>query len=543
MGFRITVLIIFVISAYFGLIGNLYNLQIHKGAYYTLKAQSLYSAGAAEIQRGQIYLTDKDNGLIPASINKQYPTIFADNRKIKDAESAAAALAPIIGTSKAELIGLLDKAGVAYVPLKKRATDEEVAQVKNAGIPGIYTEYELSRYYPFGELASQVLGFVSQDVSNINKPLYGTELYYDAKLTTTGESDPNNDVGSLSGQDLPLTIDRNIQSEAEKILKDLVEQYRGTGGSVIVEDPKTGKILTMANYPSYDPNNYSASPIKDFLNPAVQSVYEPGSVMKLITMSAGIETGAITPETSYFDTGSATFNKKTVHNADMKAYGRLTMTNVIEHSVNTGAVFAERAMGNATLLNYLQKFGFDNKTGIDLPGEIIGGLNNLEKKSARDINFATASFGQGISVTPITLINAISTIANGGVMMKPYLNADKNPQVIGQVISPETSKKVVGMMVSAVNTNIIAKIDGYNVAGKTGTAQVPDFVHGGYTADVENTYVGFAPAYDPRFIILMKLDKPAGAPQAGNTIVPAWRSLAQYILNYYNVPPDNLPKK
>ena len=311
---------------------------------------------------------------------------------------------------------------------------------------------------------------------------------------------------------------------------------------MIVEDPKTGKILAMANFPKFNPNSYGEYEIKNFLNPAVQAIYEPGSVMKLITMSAGIDSGKITPETTYFDTGSVILNARTIKNFDSKKYGNISMTNVIERSVNTGAVFAQRAMGRDTFYNYLVDFGFNNKTGIDLPGEISGGLKILER-NARDINFATASFGQGVSVTPIALISAISAIANDGVMMRPYVNADIGSETVGRVISEDTSLKVRKMMVAAVNTNEIARISGYNVAGKTGTAQVPDFKRGGYTDEVINTYIGFAPAYSPRFVILVKLDKPYGGPQAGLTVVPAFRDLAQFILNYYNVPPDNIQIK
>lgn len=536
MGFRITILISFASVAYLSLLGNLYSLQINQSAY-SLTGRSAYATSAVSIERGQIFFTDRDNDDIAVAINRQYPTIFADTRKTANSAETASALSKILGLSETDLLKALKKPNTAYQPLKKRASSEEIKLVKEAKLPGIYVEYDLSRYYPFGNLGSHLLGFVSQDAAAMNKSLYGAELYYDAKLT-----DADKGKGELEGEDLHLTIDRNIQAQSEAILRELVKKYSGTGGTVIVQEPKTGKILALASYPAFDPNNYSDYPIKDFLNPAIQTIYEPGSIVKLITMAAGIDSGAITPSTPFFDSGEVTLNTKTIRNADKKKYGSITMTDVIEHSVNTGAVFAQRKMGNQVFYNYLQKFGFNNKTGIDLPGEIAGGLRSLEKNS-RDINFATASFGQGLSVTPISLINAISTLANGGLMMKPYVNAEKSPQVIGRVVSQEAADKVTKMMVSAVVENKIARIEGYNVAGKTGTAQVPDFVNGGYTKEVINTYAGFAPATDPRFVILMRLDKPEGSPQAGQTIVPAWRELAKYILNYYKVPPDNLNQK
>ena len=309
---------------------------------------------------------------------------------------------------------------------------------------------------------------------------------------------------------------------------------------MIVQDPKTGKILAMAGYPNFDPNVYSHSKVDYFLNPAVQAIYEPGSVFKIITMAAGLDSGKITPKTTYYDSGSLTLNGYTIKNWDLKAHGTKTMTEVIEGSINTGAAFAESKIGHDLFYNYLIKFGFDDATGIDLPGEIRGNLDNL-KHDSRDINFATASFGQGVAVTPLLLVNAVSAIANGGVLMKPYIAADADPKVIRRVISSEAARAIIEMMVSAVKKAGVAQVPNYTVAGKTGTAQVPDFKSKGYADEYIHTYVGFAPAWDPKFVILIKLDKPQGVSLAGLTVVPAFKELAQFILNYYNIPPDNLP--
>ncbi len=306
----------------------------------------------------------------------------------------------------------------------------------------------------------------------------------------------------------------------------------------MVQEPSTGKILAMANLPDFNPNNYSVSRIGDFLNPAVQSVYEPGSIFKVFTMSAGIDSGKITPETFYFDSGSVTLNGRTIQNWRLKKYGNQTMMEVIEKSINTGAVFAEQKTGHDIFYNYLIKFGLNKLTGVNLPGEVKGNLRNL--KNGRDINFATASFGHGVSVTPIELINAISAIANGGVLMKPYVLADGSPEIIRRAVSVKTAKTVTAMMVSAVEKNFTADIANYSIAGKTGTAYIPDFEKGGYTEEVINTFVGFVPASAPKFIVLIKLDKPADGPFAGLTVAPAFRELARFILNYYNIPPDEL---
>ena len=297
----------------------------------------------------------------------------------------------------------------------------------------------------------------------------------------------------------------------------------------------------MGSYPSFDPNEYSEYPLKNFTNPAMQAVYEPGSVFKIFTMAAGIDSGKITPETGFYDSGSLVVNGKTIKNWDLKAHGQVTMTEVIERSINTGAAFAERKTGHDNFYNYLLNFGFDEPTDVSLPGEISGTLKNL-KSAFREINFANAAFGQGVSVTPLQLVSAMSAVANGGTLMKPYILTADRPESVRRVLSEESAGKVAEMMVSAVNKAELARISGYEVAGKTGTAQIPDFKKGGYSGEYIHSYAGFAPASDPRFTILMKIDKPR-APLAGQTVVPAFRELAQFILNYYNIPADNLEKK
>ncbi|MCR4260741.1 MAG: penicillin-binding protein 2, partial [Candidatus Colwellbacteria bacterium] len=328
-------------------------------------------------------------------------------------------------------------------------------------------------------------------------------------------------------------------SHAEEIISKLVEENRGTGGMIIVAEPKTGKILAMTSYPNFDPNTYSEFNIGSFLNPSVQSVYEPGSVFKVITMSSAIDAGKITPETTFYDTGELTLDGFTIRNWDKKSHGTVTMSTVLEQSLNMGAAFVERQLGHDSFYKYVTQFGFKDQTEIDLPGEVTGSLLPLEQ-DRRDINFATASFGQGISTTPIRLLMSIAAIANRGELMRPYLNIDNKPQKMGRVISRDASDEIIGMMVSAVDNVGAASISGYTVAGKTGTAQIPKDNGAGYTDDFINTYVGFAPADNPRFIVLVRLDKPYGGLLAGLTVVPTFRDLAQYIINYYNIPPDRI---
>jgi len=546
MQWRIKSLIFIFGILYFVLIFNIYNLQIQKGIYYLTKAETQERAsGILEAPRGNIYFTDRNNNLIPAALNKEYQMIYAVPKEIQKQGTSTLAysekLAPIVNLSTEELEKLFAKPNDLYELLVEKATSEQIKEINDLNLKGIYTDSHLLRFYPFEDLASHLLGFVSS-ADETKKGVYGLELSFNETLSgKPGEIKDGKTTESEPGKDLVLTIDRNIQAQAEEILKKLVEEYRAVAGSVIVQEPQTGKVLAMGGFPNFDPNNYSKSEIKNFLNPAIQAIYEPGSVFKLITMSAGIDSGKITPDTTYTDIGSFTANGKTITNWDYTThgpYGKETMTNVIEHSINTGAVFAERTTGPDIFYNYLIKFGLNQPTSITLPGEVRGNINNL--KNGKDIDFATAAYGQGVAVTPIGLISAVSAIANGGVLMKPIILVDEKPETIRRVISSETARAVTQMMVSAVEKNVIAAIPDYSIAGKTGTAFVPIFGGKGYTDEVINTYVGFTPAPNPKFVVLIKLDKPAGAPLAGQSVVPAFRELTQFILNYYNIAPDKI---
>lgn len=549
-------MIVFFAILYVFLIFNIYNLQINKSSIYvTLAENQELAMSALDAARGNIYFTDKNMNPIPAALNKEYEIIFAVPTEIQKAVAAsgeplslvAEKLSATLGKSAQEIEKQISKKNNQYKLLVQRATEDEVRQIKDANIKGIYITGKDFRFYPSGNLAAHVLGFASLLADNksqreIETGRYGIELFFNKILAgKSGEAKGNTIIQPEKGSDVKLTIDRNIEAQAEEVLKGLIQERQAEGGTVIVLEPKTGKILAMGSFPNFDPNNYSKFNIKDFLNPAVQAVYEPGSIFKVITMAAGIDSGKITTSTAYIDTGSFTANGRTISNWDLKkhgAYGKATMTDVIENSINTGAVFAERQTGHDIFYNYLIKFGLNEPTGISLPGEVRGSLNNL--KRGKDIDFATAAYGQGVSVTPIGLISAISAIANGGVLMRPYISADDQPQVIRRVISEKTAKTITQMMTSAVLKNQVAAIPNYSIAGKTGTAFVPIFGGKGYTDEVINTYVGFAPASDPKFIVLIKLDKPAGGPVAALTVVPAFRDLAQFIINYYNIGPDKL---
>lgn len=542
MRLRLTILITVFFLAFSALLFKLYDLQIVNGKTFAAKAASqYYLAGILEPKRGILYFRNKGGDLAQAALNREYPVVYAVPKEIEDVKEAASNLALFLKLDQSSIEQKLSKANDSYELLAEKVGDSEIEKIKEAKIKGVYIDARGFRFYPFGNLAAHVLGFVGSAKGDSElKGRYGLEALFDGDLRgVRGVVEGKVFKEPVHGRNIELTIDRGIQTSAEQILLKTIDSSRASSGTVIVQETSTGKILALANFPSFDPNAYSKSKVGDYLNTAVQAIYEPGSVFKVITMAAGIDSGKVSPETVYNDTGSVTLNGKTIKNYDNKVYGRVTMTSVIEHSINTGAAYAEKLTGHKSFLDYVVKFGFDEKTGVSLPGEIKGSLRTL-RNDVRDINFATASFGQGISVTPMQLINAISAIGNGGLLMKPTITADQEPLVVRRVIRAETASKVTAMMVSAVKKAGIAQITNYTVAGKTGTAQIPDFKKGGYTNQFIHTFTGFAPGNHPAFTILIKIDKPQIGSVAAATVVPAFRELAEFILNYYNIPPDDL---
>jgi cell division protein FtsI/penicillin-binding protein 2 len=509
-----------------------YNLQIENGRQYLAKAEDLRAgADLVEPERGDIFFTDKNGNLMPAAIKKEYQNIVAVPKEIEDADEATETLALILGIKKAELMAKLGNSESSYAMLSKKVSEAVAKEIASLKIKGIRIETTETRFYPYGTLAAHILGFTRDKAGQ-----YGVEAFYNESLAGTTDDEASGKWSAAeNGEDVELTIEPNVESQAEKTLAKLVSTYKAEGGVVIVGDPKTGEIWAMAGTDNFDPNNYGAYSMKSYLNKSVQEVYEPGSIFKIITMAAGIDAGKITPQTTYYDKGSAVIDGYTIENWDHKAHGTMTMTGVLEKSLNTGSIFAMQQMGKKTFWSYIEKFGFNAKTGIDLPGERLSDTKNL--KNGGDTNYATASFGSGIAMAPIRLWASIASIANKGVMMKPHIVKTES-QEIGRSVSEETAKKVTDMLVTAVDNGGVATISGYTVAGKTGTAFIPDLVHGGYTEDVINTYIGFAPASDPKFMVLIRMDKAEGAPLAGQTIIPAFRELADFVLRYYEVAPD-----
>ena len=558
---RLNVVLVLMIIFGVAIISRLFFLQILSHKFY--QAQALgQQAGFSEVagQRGEVYFKNSQESkgaygtgdVKSLAINKERWQVFIIPKDIKDKNILSESLSKAIGESKEFVLSKIENRD-SYTIIKKDLSEETLEELKKIKLDGMHLENITGRYYPQEKIASQVVGFLGGDGTG----QYGIEGYYDEILKgQSGIKEEKRGLASLNfstteqdlnGSDIYLTIDYNIQFEAESLLKEAQKNLSIDSGQILVLKPDTGRVLAIAGFPSFDPNNYSKEKNLDiFQNSAIQKIFEPGSIMKPFTMAMGINEGKITPDTTYVDSGFVKMGPETIYNFDRKKYGEQTMTGVLEKSINTGAVFVSQLLSHETFLGYLDKFGFNKKTGVELQGE-VSSKNDI---NGPDVEFATASFGQGIGVTPIQIARGFSSIANGGKLVNLYLvekivkgekETDTTPKISNeQIISAKTSSQVTTMLTSVVEKGFGsgAKIPGYYLAGKTGTAQVPFENKKGYYPDKTiQTFIGFGPALNPQFLILVKLDNPK-VQSSALSAVPVFKKLAQYIINYWQIPPD-----
>jgi stage V sporulation protein D (sporulation-specific penicillin-binding protein) len=539
--------------------GRLFVLAVVKHDFYFAQAdiQKQYDK-ERYIKRGEIYLKTVEGVHHALALNKSFPMIYAEPNLLehKNLLKIARKLSDVLKIDKDTILIKLSDQDDPFEIIKHEASEQEVNEIKKLNIQGISTQEEENlRYYPNQELASHVVGFLGHK-GDKKVGQYGVEEYYDDLLSGKKElyEKPQLNIipeDTCQGEDIFLSMDPNIQLFIEEGLQKAVEKYNAAGGTVIVMNPKNGYIMGMANYPDFNPNKYQETPdLKIFINRAISAVFEPGSVFKPIIVAAALNEGKITPKSTYEDYGEVKIGGYTIYNADHKVYGEQTMMQVLEKSINTGVIYIQRQLEQSVLKKYIKNFGFGKKTNIDLPGEVSGSLANLE--SGREINFATASFGQGISVTPIQLIQAISTIANKGLLMQPkiveYHEEDGNITGTHQgqetssrrVISRDTANRLTAMLVNVTENGTAskAKLNDYWVAAKTGTAQIPSTKKKGYGEDSIHTMIGFAPAYNAEFAILVKLDKPQGVRFSALSVAPLFKDITEYLLNYLEIPPQ-----
>ncbi len=592
------------------LIVRLIDLQVIRSGYFTAIATGQRQR-AAELapSRGTIYLQEHNSGeLFPVAVNNKSWIAYAVPRDMADPLQVAEELAPALlqfrerqqqqvssiltdtgqvsnpapdvpdqpsyddrlATLRDELYRKFNQHADPYEPFLKfyEYLDEEFYNyLSEHDFAGIRLEETTSRIYPEKSLAAHALGYVGWlDDKKIGR--YGIEGNFESSLAgDLGFFSMEHDtagqyigVGSrqfepaTDGESIVLTLDRVIQSAIEDELKDGVTRYGAERGSVIVMNPRTGAILGMATYPTYDPNYYYAiNDAKVQLNPIISDIFEPGSVLKPVVMSAAIEEGLVTPQTTFNDTGPVKVAKYTINTFDGQHHGVQTMTQVLEKSNNIGMVWVGQQLGAETMYDYLRRFGLGEKTGVELEGETQNTLKDPDQWNVATV--ATSSFGQGVALTPLQILNAINVIANDGTLMQPYIVSRRQPSQgeaeetipaqVRHVISPATAGDVSAMMVSVIENGVatLARVPGYYLAGKTGTAQVPDET-GAYSPDRKIiSFVGFGPIDHPQFSIMIKLDNPSGLSFASGTAAPMFRHIAEKIINYLQIPPDYDPTK
>ena len=479
--------------------------------------------------------------------------------------SVAHDLAPLVGITADELTRRMRESTTGTVVLKYYASRATAEAVEKWQRNGLRVEYLPRRFYPEDRYGAFVVGFAQID----QKGSYGIEAKYDQFLRENGEILPTAADGQVQplpanfssyvpspvGRDLVLTIDRRIQAIAEDELRDALARYKAASGTIIVMDPKTGEILANASLPSFSPNTfYDTAQLPNgqdpFSDPAVASAYEPGSVFKIVTMAAGIDSGSITPESVFEDDGVLVVGEREIRNSDRLAHGKVDIATILAKSLNIGSAQVAIKMGAPLFYNYVERFGFGNFTGIDLAGEVKGIVKKQGDTTWSQSDLATNAFGQGISVTPLQLINAVAAVANRGAMMRPHVVKavvangrwyEIKPALHRTVISPAAARSLTDLLVEAANSSIPyrAAMPGYAIAGKTGTAQIPS--KEGYDENrTIATFVGYAPAYDPAFGVLVKLDRSEVSVWATETAAPVFYRVADRLFTLLNIPPDEV---
>jgi len=546
-------------------------------------------------ERGDILVRDPNGTEIAVATNRYLSLVWAEPRRVDDPVRTSQVLGEILGfveddervaemrksvdenvdgdvvedvedvESKMDiLLYKLSKEDDPYEPIMRKVSDEVADEVRQANLTGVHLQKERFRFYPEHESVSHITGFVSNDDDGNVSGKYGIEGYLNEELSGNrgflfSELDAKGrwiSVGSRDvepaqdGADVLLTIDRTVQFTACKVLVEAVEKFQADSGSVVIVNPMTGEVRAMCGAPNFDPNVFNeVESVSVYNNQTVFSPYEPGSVFKPLIMAAGIDSGAVDQNTTYFDTGEEKIEEYTIRNSDLKSHERQTMTEVLEKSLNTGMIFVMRQMGMEQMAAYVHGFGFGEKVGVKLNTEILGTIENVDK--GYEIFSATSSYGQGITVTPIQLARAYVPLANGGTMIDPFIvreirydngEVEKfSGKVAGKIISSRTSQLISAMMVSVIEHGHAGKagVDGYYLAGKTGTAQVVNDNGQGYKKDETiASFVGYGPVSNPSFVMVVRIDHPRTSEWAAGTAAPVFGEIAEFLLQYDNIPPE-----
>lgn len=562
--FRTRVLSVFIIVGALVLTVKLYQVQIVQGDEFSERADRQYARPSGGLfNRGTIFLTNKDGSLMTAAGLQTGFTLVANPSTVTDPHGLFEKLRQVVPLDRDLFLSKVGKSSDPHEEIASRLDAATADRIETLDLPQVSLYKDRWRFYPAEYLASNTIGFVGYRENSL-EGRYGLERYYEDVLRRDGETLYTNffvdlfsnvkhavNRGPLEG-DIVTSIEPTVEAFLEEKLKDIQERWdsRETGG--IILNPKTGELYAMAAYPTFDPNYFSKeSDPSVFRNPLVESVYEMGSIVKSLTLAAGIDAGVVTPESVYQDDGYLMLNTQRIENFDGKGRGRVSMQEVLSQSLNTGAVHVALKLGHERFREYmLKRFELGEETGIDLPNESPGLVSNLE--SSQDIEMATASFGQGIAITPIALVRALASLGNGGRLIQPHVVSRVNYKIglsttvsndePKPVLTVHTSEEITRMLVRVVDTALLGgtvKLPHVSVAAKTGTAQMvrPDgngYDEGRYL----HSFFGYFPAFDPRFLIFLYTVEPQGVEFASHTLTMPFHEITKFLIHYYEIPPD-----
>ena len=541
------------------IIGRLYMLQIVDNDIYIQKADRQYSQSASGVfSRGSIYFSNKDGSVVSAATLKSGVTVAINPQIIQDPEKVFTSVSSFIPLNYDQFIVKANKKNDPYEEIAKRIDTSVGEKIVGLKIPGLQVFKDRWRFYPANSLASQTIGFLAFKGDDF-AGRYGLESSYENTLKRSKGAYVNffaqifsnikKPETSLEEGNIVTSIEPNVEAFFESELAAVSKKYGSeyTGG--IILNPKNGEIYAMASTPSFDLNNTKEEKnVAVFSNPLVENVYEMGSIIKPLTVAAGIDTGVITADTTYYDKGFVVVNNKKISNFDGKERGVTTIQSALSESLNVGMAFIVSKVGNTRFSDYMYRFGLGQKTNIDLPNEAKSLVSNLD--SPRDIEHVTASFGQGIALSPVATVRALSTIANGGYVINPHI-VKKIEYTLGtsknisfppgeQVIQKETAIEVTRMMVKSVDQYLrqgTLKLPNYSVAVKTGTAQIVK--NGVYSPDdFLHSFVGYFLAYNPQFLVFIYTVKPRGVQYSSESLADPFMNTVKFLLNYYEIPPD-----
>lgn len=563
--FRIRIALILFSLVAAVLIGRLYYLQvIHGERYRALAEDRREGVTPSDEFRGDILFTSKDGREVSAAVMKEGYRLAINPSVIKDPQKVLEAIAGVVPVDEARFFKAAARTDDPYEEIAVHVGAEAGKALIALNMPGIVLKRERWRVYPGGDAAAHVLGFVGfKGDERIGR--YGLERYWQevlarpeeggyanffAELFADADAEDSSDAEGMTEGDLVTTIEPTVSRRLEETLTEVERLYAPKSAGGIVMDPRTGAIFAMAAHPTFNPNEFNQvqNPAV-FVNPLVENVYELGSIMKPITVAMGLDAGVITPETMYEDTGCIERSGAKVCNYDGKARGRVSMQEVLNQSLNTGVTFIAEKLGRTRFAEYARAFALGDETGIDLPNEVTGLLDAIDSSSAVDL--ASASFGQGIALTPLAMTRALAALGNGGVLPEPHVvrtvryasGVNKRVWHEGQrrAISPEAAEEVTRMLVEVVDTSLAKGTltqEHYSIAAKTGTAQIAERGGGYYEDRFLHSFFGYFPAHDPKFIVFLYAVEPQGVEYASQSLARPFMDLAKFLINYYDIPPD-----